>query len=102
MDNFETRAQRIFKKNGKDSCYCCDTSSKANIHSPKDLIWDRPIYMSLMILSAHISLLQMYQYVCSPICADIKIVFKARKNARMGDLKCCNYIVCPAEGTLIL
>ncbi len=43
----------------------------------------------------------MYQSLslCSLI---LKLYFKAGKNAWPSDLKWCNYIVCPAEGGLLL
>ncbi len=52
-----------------------------------------------VMLSADIGLMQVYCYqcVCSPMCTNIKHVFKDGKNAWTSDLKWCNYIVCPAE-----
>ncbi len=53
-------------------------------------------YISLLILSADIGLLQiyigLYRYwrIFSLICADIKTVFKAGKNAWNSNLKWCN------------
>ncbi len=58
-------------------------------------------YIGLLILSADISLFQICQYwcICSPLSADIKIVFlRLIKNAWTSDLKWCNHVVCPTEG----
>ncbi len=65
------------------------------------LVLDR--HISLLILSADIDLLQIYPYlrICSLKSADIKTVLKAGKNARTSDLKLCNHVVCPAEGSLL-
>ncbi len=40
------------------------------------------------------------QYICSLICSNIKLFIKAGKDAWTSDLKCCNCVVCPAEGNL--
>ncbi len=52
---------------------------------------------------ADIGLSQIYLYrnICSPICANIKTVSEAKKNAWTSDLKWCNDILCPAEGNLL-
>ncbi len=54
--------------------------------------------MALPILSANIGLRQIgigvYDLQWAPI---LKMFLRSRNNAWTGDLKWCNYIVCPAE-----
>ncbi len=57
-------------------------------------------YIALPALSVDISQLQIYwyPYICTPICAYVKIVSEAEKNSWISDLTLWSYRVCPAEG----
>ncbi len=37
----------------------------------------------------------LYQRICSPICAIVKLFLRPEKNAWTSDLKWCHYVVCP-------
>ncbi len=58
-------------------------------------------YIGLPILLANIGLSQIYRYryIHSLKSAHIKTVILGWKKAGTSDLKWCNHIVCPAEGS---